>query len=416
MKIKRVIGREIFDSRGLPALECEVVFENNEIVTASVPSGTSIGQYEAFELRDESDRLEGMGLSKAIDIIDADIAPYILGKEPDAMQSDLILLELDGTHEKTKLGANTMLAVSMAMYRAQAVNEGIELYELIASMCGFDSVRLPIPIFNVINGGLHAHNNLSIQEFMVIPKGAHDFRSAIDATAELFSILQEVILSYGKRPCLGAEGGYAPNCDYETQPLDFIVQAIENSSYPDNYFTFGIDAAASEWYNVDKNLYHINGNTLNQEELIRWYVDLAQEYPLFIIEDGLEQNDWEGWSTLTQLLGAQTQIVGDDLFATNQDRILMGIEKYAANCAIIKPNQIGTITETIQAIQLCQAHNMYTIISHRSGDTEDTFIADLSVGTNAGQIKAGGMSRSERIAKYNRLLRIEDRLTRSMME
>ncbi|MFC1845700.1 phosphopyruvate hydratase [Candidatus Dependentiae bacterium] len=417
MKITHLTGREIFDSRGFPALECELVLENVHVITASVPAGASKGTNEAVELRDGGKRLAGMGVQKAIENIQQIIAPALIGQEPSLVEMDLKMIALDGTENKSKLGANAMLAVSNAVLQAQAIIEGLESFELIAALCELDTVSIPIPLVNVINGGMHADNNLTLQEFMVVARNQQTIRSSLEATATLFYELKKLLKEQGKSTLVGDEGGFAPDFDDNRQALDVLMQAIEKVKKEFKYdFAIAIDAAANSFYDKKTNTYVLQGKKLSTDQMIDWYVQLAKDYPLFSLEDPLHEEDWDGWAELTQKLGESVQIVGDDIFTTNGERITLGLKKGASNAVLIKPNQIGTFTETLQAINLCKDHELNTVISHRSGETEDTIIVDLAVGTNAGQIKTGGLSRGERTAKYNRLLRIEDNLTLSVLE
>lgn len=411
MRIIDIKGYELFDSRGLPTVGCTVQLSNGITTSASIPSGASTGLHEALELRDGGDRLMGKGVLKAVDHINNVIAPALLGKVPNAVECDLMILELDKSSDKSRLGANALLPVSMAIFRAHAAVEQIPLYELIAMLCDFETVSIPIPLFNVINGGAHADNNLQFQEYMIVPSGASDYRSGLEASITVYHTLKKLLREEGKSTGVGDEGGFAPDFTDVREPLDFIMEAIAKAGYPEDMFSIALDAAASEFYDSDSRLYQWGDKQISSQELIGEYAKLVDEYPIQTIEDGLAQDDWQGWQDFMQALGERVHIVGDDLLATNKERIVYSLEQCAANSAIIKPNQIGTITETIQAIRLCQEHGMGTIISHRSGDTCDTFIADLAVGANAGQIKAGAPCRGERIAKYNRLLAIEDTLT-----
>lgn len=416
MKIITIAGREIYDSRGEPTLECEILLEDGKRIIASVPSGASRGEHEAVEMRDGGDRLMGKGLLKAIAVIENKIAPLLIGHEPQVVEFDLRMIELDGTREKSVLGGNVMLAVSSALLKAQAYVEEVEVYELIAHLSGFESVIMPFPLFNMINGGLHADNNLRIQEFMVIPIGEHSFRASMQAGAVFFHTLKDVLHKAGKQTCVGDEGGFAPHFDDETQALDLLSETAQlvETRHGGNY-VLALDVAASQFYNPITRLYNWRGKPCTSDELIEFYDQLTRQYPIYSLEDGLSENDWDGWFALNAKLGDRLQIVGDDLFVTSIERILYGLQKDAANSVIIKPNQCGTITQTLQAIKLCKEHDLSVIVSHRSGDTSDTLIADIAVGSNAGQIKAGGFSRSERMAKYNRLLRIEDRLTGDLL-
>ncbi|KKP36011.1 MAG: Enolase [candidate division TM6 bacterium GW2011_GWF2_32_72] len=411
MKISRIIAREIFDSRGLPTIECSLFLEDGRFVKSSVPSGASTGKFEAHELRDGGKRLFGKGVSKAINNIESIIAPALIGKEVDAISTDLILLNLDGTDNKSKLGANAILAVSMAAFRAQALVQDMELYELIAHLHGTPAVSIPFAMMNFINGGMHADNFLRIQEFMILPTKGSSFRQSVESSIEVYYKLKELLKENERSTAIGDEGGFASEFANDLEALDFLVEAIAATpSAKENEFGIALDVAASEFYNSKKKIYDWNGKIFTSEELANFYISLVNNYPILSIEDGFAEDDWKGWETFNSLLGEKIQIVGDDLFVTNPERIHKGIEKKAANASIIKPNQIGTITETLQAVKLCQENGFATVISHRSGETNDSFISDLAVGTAAGQIKSGACVRGERLAKYNRLLEIEDSL------
>jgi len=417
VKITKITGREIFDSRGLPTLECELILDNAHGFTASVPSGKSTGTHEAHELRDGGKRLGGMGVQQAIENIEQQIAPTFIGKEPEIVSADLQLITLDTTEDKSNLGANAILAVSSAILKAQAALEGLQAFELIAGLCDIDQVSLPIPLVNIINGGAHAENNLKIQEFLVVAKGQQTVRGSLEAVATLFYEMRALLQKKGKSTLLGDEGGFAPDLKDDYEALDTLMEAIKivQKKY-DHDFVIALDVAANSFYNKKTKTYDLYDKKLSTDDMIAWYEKIAAQYPLFSIEDGLHEEDFEGWARLTQKLGATVQIVGDDLFTTNQNRIAQGLEKGLANAVLIKPNQIGTITETLQAVALCHQHELNTIVSHRSGETEETLIVDLAIGTCAGQTKLGGLARGERIAKYNQLLRIEDRLSFSILE
>lgn len=411
MKITKVIGREIYDSRGWPTLQCELILDDSVSIVSYVPSGLSRSKYEARELRDGGKRLWGMGVVKAIEHLEEGVAPLLIGQKPEAIELDQKILELDGTPDKSHLGSNVTLAASMALYKAQAYVEEIELFELIAYISGNDTVALPFPFFNVINGGLHAQNNLQIQEFMLVPLGAHNFRESLEIGMTGFHELKNMLMRYGKATSVGDEGGFAPTNLTDQEALEILSELLEKLEITHgNKCVIALDIAASRFYNPSQKNYIFEGQTLSSTDMVGWYKDLISQYPVFSVEDPLSEDDWHGWQLLTQELGSQIQIAGDDLFATNPLRIEAGIKNQWATSAIIKPNQIGTITETLQAIKICKNNNFNTIVSHRSGETEDSFIADLAVGSNAGQIKAGGCCRSERLAKYNRLLEIEDLL------
>lgn len=412
MKIKHVQGREIFDSRGIPALECELVLEDNTRIIASVPSGASRGTYEVVDIRDGGDRLAGRGLRKAIEIMEQTIAPLLIGNEPQVVAMDLKMLELDDSDNKQVLGGNVMLAASSALLKAQAYVEGLEVYELVAHLAGFDAVSLPVPLFNMINGGIHANNNLCIQEFMIVPVGERSFRACMEAGVEFFYALKKELVKRDKKLFSGDEGGFSADFGNEIEVLDILMEVISTLEQQQKLtFVIALDIAASQLYDVSTGLYNWHGEYYSSEELITLYDQLTQYYPIYSLEDGLSEYDWQGWSLLYSQLADKVQIVGDDLFVTNSERIWQGIQQKVANSVIIKPNQIGTITETLQAVKLCKEHGLNVIASHRSGETDDTLIADIAVGISAHQIKAGGLSHGERIAKYNKLLRIEDFMT-----
>ncbi len=416
MKIKKIIGSEIFDSRGIPTLEVTLFLDEGQQVTASVPSGLSKGSYEAVEMRDGGERLFGFGLTKAIDILDREIAPLLIDKEPDVVAMDLEMIARDGTADKSNLGANTILAASIAVLKAQALVNDVQTYELIARLCGIESVTMPYPFFNVINGGVHADNKLHVQEFMVVPVNLPTFRAAFEAGITLFHELKEVLHAHGKSTAVGDEGGFAPECESETEAFEYLMEAIERTKEScAAHFVLAIDVAASQFYDAKSKRYEWYGALITADDLIALYEQWISQYPLYAIEDGLGEHDVAGWPRMMKKIGNNVQLVGDDLFATNSERIWTGIEKKLATAAIIKPNQIGTVTEALQAIALCKEHGMNVIVSHRSGETNDSFIADLALGSNAGALKAGGCSRGERLAKYNHLLRIEDALVLSAL-
>ncbi len=416
MKIVKVMGREIYNSRGFPTLECDLVLEDGTYVSASVPSGRSKSNFSAKELRDGGDRLYGMGVSKAIEKLENEIAPLLIGSKPELVELDLRMLECDGTDDKSNLGANTIMAASAAILKAQAVVTEVETYEMVACLCEMESVSLPFPMFNIINGGEHAENKLQTQEFMIMPVGAESFRSAMEIATLIFHTLHDILKKRGKIVAVGDEGGYAVDIDHEDEILDILMTAIDAvKPVIDGDVVLALDVAASQFYDEKKKVYNWYGELKTADDMIDMYVKWTEDYPVYSIEDGLADTDWDSWITLNKKLGDKIQIVGDDLFATNPQRIARGIEQGLANATIIKPNQVGTITETLQSIKLCKEYGMNTVISHRSGETNDTFIVDLAVGTSAGQIKAGGPSRGERIAKYNQLLRIEDELMLSLL-
>ncbi len=409
MKIQRILAREIFDSSGWPALQCELHLEKGHYVLASVPAGSSVGAYEAIELRDGTDRFNGKGLSKAIHTIEHIIAPLLVEQKLSAVDMDQRLIELDGTPDKSRLGANTLLAVSMALYKAEAVAEGIELFEFIAALVGAETVSLPFPLVELIDGGVHADNNVPIQEMLLMPVGAPTFRSAFEVTALVFHEFGNILKKQGRSTEVGQEGGYACNFKDEREAFDLMMEAIEHVNKKQSLScVIALDVASSQLYDVDKGLYKWHDRWLTSDEMIHMYEQLVAQYPIYSIEDGLAQDDWASWTTLTRTLQDKVQIVGDDLLVTNSTRILHASEDKAVTAAIIKPNQVGTVTETLQAIMLCKERGLNTIVSHRSSETDDTFIADLAVGASAGQIKAGSCKRP---VKYNRLLVIEDTLT-----
>lgn len=416
MKITRINAREIFDSRGIPTIQCEIVLDDANIAVSSVPSGLSKSKYEARELRDGGLRLGGYGVTKAIENIENRIAPLLVGREPKAIEMDLELIELDGTVDKSSLGANAILAVSMGLYRAQAILEGMEIYELIASLLGNDTVSLPFPWLNIINGGMHASNDLAFQEFLIIPVGAQSFRKGFESAVLIFHALAQILEKSKKNRCVGDEGGFAPILRSNEEALDLIMQATESvSAEISGSCVIALDVAASHFYDRKSKLYHVGKKYLETEELIEYYKKLTNSYPIYAIEDGLDQDDWEGWKQLFRVFEQKIQVIGDDLTSTNVERLAYAIERKAISGTIIKPNQVGTVTEALQAIQLSKENGINTVISHRSGETDDNFIADLTVGSSAGQIKAGSCSRGERLAKYNRLLNIEDELTLNML-
>lgn len=405
-------GREILDSRGNPTVEADIHLESGVIARAGVPSGASTGEREAIELRDgDKSRYLGKGVLKAVQNIDEIIGPELLGMES-IMQANLdkMMLELDATENKAKLGANAILAVSMAAARASAMELDIPLYRYLG---GVNALTLPVPMSNIINGGEHADNNVDIQEFMVMPLGATSFREALRMNAEVFHALKSILKNRGLATSVGDEGGFAPNLASNEEALVVIVEAITKAGYtPGKDIYIALDAAASSFVQKDGK-YAIDGKMLSSEELISYYEGLVAKYPICSIEDGLAENDWAGWKVLNQRLGSKIQLVGDDLLVTNPKLIRKGIAEKAANSVLIKLNQIGSVTETIDAINTAHKAGWTAVVSHRSGETGDTFIADLAVALNTGQIKTGSISRSERVDKYNQLLRIEEELGES---
>ena len=411
--IQNIIGREILDSRGNPTVEVEVTLESGIIGRASVPSGASTGIYEAHELRDgDQGRYLGKGVSKAVENIHSEIAPALIGKNVlEQTRIDEIMMDLDGTPNKSRLGANAILGVSLACAKAAAASQGISLYRYVG---GMNAKTLPVPMMNILNGGAHASNNVDIQEFMIMPISAGSWKEALRRCAEVFHTLK-VILKENKIPVTGVgdEGGYAPMLKKDEDALALIVAAIERAGYkPGDDFMIAIDAASSEWYEEEQGVYRLPkaGKVLSKKQMVQMWKRLSEKYPIISLEDGMAETDWEGWTMLTKALGSKMQLVGDDLFVTNTQRLKQGIELGIGNSILIKVNQIGTLTETLDAIAMANRAGYTAIISHRSGETEDTTIADLAVALNAGQIKSGAPSRSDRVAKYNQLLRIEEEL------
>ncbi len=408
--IESVHALEILDSRGNPTLECEVQLTGGAVGRAAVPSGASTGKHEAVELRDgDKSRYQGKGVTQAVENVNEVLSEHVLGEDAREQELiDTILREADGTENKGKLGANAILAVSMAVSRAAAEAVGLPLYRYLG---GTGARTMPVPQMNVLNGGAHADNNVDIQEFMLIPHGADTFAEALRMGVETFHHLKAVLKAKGLATSVGDEGGFAPNLGSNTEAVEYLLRAIEKAGYkPGDQISIGIDSAANEFYKDGKYVLAGEGKTMSSEELIGFYEDLVGRFPIISVEDGLAEDDWAGWKVLTERLGEKIQIVGDDIFVTDFDRVWKGIDEEIANSVLIKLNQIGTVTETIETVNLTQ-HNAYTaVISHRSGETEDSYIADLAVALNTGQIKTGSASRSDRMAKYNRLLRIEDGL------
>lgn len=409
-KIVDLIAREIIDSRGNPTIEVDAYLDSGIIGRAAVPSGASTGKREALELRDGGKRFHGKGVQKAIKNIFEEIAPCLRGIDSeDQTYVDNLLIELDGTENKRRLGANAILGVSLSVCKATAIEAGLPLYKHIG---GCNAKVLPVPMMNILNGGAHADNNLDIQEFMIMPVGLSDFASALRAGSEIFHTLKKILKNRGLNTAVGDEGGFAPNLSSNEDALSLIIQAIKDSGYiPGKNIYIALDIAASEFY--EKGLYTFEGKKVKSSDLIRYYEKIISRYPVLSIEDGLSENDWEGWKAMTSSLGKKIQIVGDDIFVTNTKLLKKGIDKKVANSILIKLNQIGTLTETLDAIEMAKTSGYTAIISHRSGETEDTTIADLSVACNTGFIKTGSLARSERVAKYNRLLVIEEELSAS---
>ena len=411
-KIKRIHAREILDSRGNPTVEAEVSLENDVQSRASVPSGASTGEYEAVELRDnDQSRYLGKGVTKAVDNVNKIISPNLIGEDIfNQKKIDKIMLDLDGTHNKNKLGANSMLAVSIASLRAASICNKTYMYQLLSDN---DNFVMPVPMMNVLNGGSHADNNVDIQEFMIIPVGAQSFKHSLQMGAEIFHNLKSILKNKGLSTSVGDEGGFAPNLKSNEEALALLCESVEKSGYNlDIDVRFALDVASSELYDMDSKKYCLSSENeqYDSKELINYYKNLCNKYPIISIEDGLDQNDWDGWVKMNKTLGDKVQLVGDDLTVTNTEILRKAINQKAINAILIKLNQIGTVSETIEAIKLAQSNNLGVVVSHRSGETEDVTIADLAVGTSAGQIKTGSLARTDRVAKYNQLLRIEEQL------
>lgn len=410
VEIVDVMARQILDSRANPTVEVEVILEDGTIGRAAVPSGASTGAFEAVELRDEDKSVyNGKGVLKAVDNVNNFIAEELIGMNVfDQVSIDKSMIELDGTENKGKLGANAMLGVSLACARAAAEYIGLSLYQYIG---GVNAKVLPVPMMNIINGGKHADNNVDLQEFMIMPAGAPSFSEALRMSTEVYHSLKSLLKSKGYDTGVGDEGGFAPNLKSNEEAIQVIVEAIEKAGYtPGKEIFIALDPASSEIYENGKYNLKGEGKVLTSEEMANYYVDLVNKYPIISIEDGMAEEDWEGWKILTDKVGDKIQLVGDDLFVTNTSRLKTGIEKEVANSILIKLNQIGTLTETLNAIEMAERAGYTAVVSHRSGETEDTTIADLVVAVNAGQIKTGAPARTERVAKYNQLLRIEEEL------
>ncbi len=406
-------ARQILDSRGNPTVEVEVITELGVMGRAAVPSGASTGKYEAVELRDEdNDRFLGKGVTKACKHVESNIREALIGVDiQDQVQIDKLMLELDGTDNKSSLGANAILGVSLAAAKAGAIEADLPLYKYLG---GVNAHVLPVPMMNILNGGSHADNSIDFQEFMVMPVGAKTFSEGLRMGVEVFHSLKSVLKKMNHSTNVGDEGGFAPNLGSNTEAIEVVLKAVENAGYrPGEEVMIAMDAAASEFYLEEEAMYHFHqstGEKLSTSEMVGFWKDWIGKYPILSIEDGLHEDDWDGWKSLTAEIGNQVQLVGDDLFVTNTTRLQKGIDLNAANSILIKVNQIGTLSETIAAVQLATRHSMTSVISHRSGETEDTTIADLAVALNTGQIKTGSASRSDRVAKYNQLLRIEEDL------
>ena len=411
-RISRITAREILDSRGNPTVEVDVILDNGILGRAAVPSGASTGSKEAVELRDgDKGRYLGKGVEHAVSNVNKIIAPELIGKNPSEQKEiDALMIKLDGTENKGRLGANAILGVSLAVAKAAARDAGKSVFQYIG---GDKACRLPIPFFNILNGGKHADNNVDIQEFMIAPIGAKSFREALRMGAETYHNLKSVLKSKGLSAAVGDEGGFAPNLSSNEEAIQVIITAIEKAGYkPGQDISIVLDPAASEFYQEGKYILKADNSRLSSEEMVSHYDKLTSKYPVISIEDGLAEDDWDGWATLTKTLGKKIQLVGDDLFVTNPQRLQRGITAGVANSILIKLNQIGTLTETLETIEMAKRAGYTTVISHRSGETEDATIADLAVAVNAGQIKTGSASRGERTAKYNQLLRIEEQLGR----
>ena len=412
MKIQRVHAREVLDSRGQPTIEVDVVLKNGSLGRATVPSGASTGEHEAVELRDGDKRFLGKGVERAVGNVNRILAPRLQGREAKDQEGiDRLMIELDGSPNKGNLGANAILGVSLAVAKAQARTEKLPLYRYLG---GPRAKTLPVPMLNVLNGGVHADNNVDVQEFMVIPYGMESFAEALRAAAEIFQTLKKVLQSRGYSTSVGDEGGFAPRLKGNEEAIELILEAVAQAGYrTGDQVVLGLDVAASEFFEDGRYFFKkSDGVRRGIEEMLRLYEDWAKKYPIISLEDPLGEDDWDGWKMLTELLGEKIQIVGDDIFVTNKERLQRGIESGVANSILIKVNQIGTLSETLETMRLAKKTGYTTVISHRSGETEDSTISDLAVATNAGQIKTGAPCRGERTAKYNQLLRIEEELGR----
>lgn len=408
--IEQVFAREILDSRGNPTVEVEVCLEDGTIATADVPSGASTGMYEAVELRDgDKSRYNGKGVLQAVDNVNAKIGPAIIGYDAtEQVAIDQLMMKLDGTDNKGNFGANAILGVSMAVARAAAMSLDLLLFQYLG---GFNAKELPVPMMNILNGGAHADNNVDLQEFMIMPVGAKSLSEALRSCAEVYHTLKSVLHDKGLSTAVGDEGGFAPNLGSNEEALEIICEAIKQAGYePGSDFKLAIDAASSEFYKDGKYNLAGEGKVKTAEEMVEFYAYLTEKYPIVSIEDGLAEEDWDGWKLLTDRIGDKVQLVGDDLFVTNTKRLSKGIELGVGNSILVKVNQIGTLTEAFEAMEMAKRAGYTCVVSHRSGETEDAFIADIAVAVNAGQIKTGAPARSERVAKYNQLLRIEELL------
>lgn len=409
-KTRKITAREILDSRGNPTVEVDVVLDNGVIGRAAVPSGASTGSKEAVELRDEDKkRYLGKGVLKAVSNVNEVIAPELIGKNPEDQSAiDSLMIKLDGTPNKAKLGANAILGVSLAVAKAAALDRGVSIFRYLG---GETARRLPIPFFNILNGGKHADNNVDIQEFMIAPVGAPSFREALRMAAETYHTLKSVLKSKGLNTAVGDEGGFAPNLSSNEEAIQVIISAIEKAGYaPGKDISFVLDPAASEFYQDGKYVLKADNSRLSSKEMVGYYANLITKYPILYIEDGLAEDDWDGWQILTKEMGKKIQLTGDDIFVTNPKILAEGIKKGIANSVLVKLNQIGTLSETLKTVEMAKTAGYTCLFSHRSGETEDSFLADIVVATNAGQLKTGAPARSERLAKYNQLLRIEEEL------
>lgn len=410
MKIQQVLGREVFDSRGQPTVEVDVTLANGVRGRATVPSGASTGEHEAVELRDGGSRFLGKGVAQAVANVNRVIAPRVRGKDAREQAAiDRIMLQLDGSLNKGKLGANAILGVSLAVAHAQARAQGLSLYRYLG---GAGAKTLPVPMLNVLNGGAHADNNVDVQEFMIVPYGMKTFAEALRAAVEVFQTLKKVLHDRGLSTSVGDEGGFAPRVKSNAEAIELLLEAISQAGYRVGaQVALALDVASSEFYQDGRYVFKkSDGQSRSRDEMIRLYEDWVRQYPIISIEDGFAEDDWEGWRLMTQTLGENVQLVGDDLFVTNQERLKQGIDSKVANSILVKVNQIGSLTETLETMKMAKESGYTTVISHRSGETEDVTIADLAVATNAGQIKTGAPCRGERTAKYNQLLRIEEEL------
>lgn len=409
-KIKKIVAREILDSRGNPTVEVDVILNNGILGRAAVPSGASTGSKEAIELRDnDKKRYLGKGVLKAVANVNEIIARELVGKDPRKQKEiDYLMVKLDGTENKGRLGANAILGVSLAVAKAAAQNEGLSVFKYLG---GKNAQRLPIPFFNILNGGKHADNNVDIQEFMIVPLGAKSFKEALRMAVETYHNLKAVLKSKALNTAVGDEGGFTPNLSSNEEAIQIIITAIEKAGYkPGRDISIALDSAASEFYQDGRYILRADNKRLFSEEMVKYYDKLISKYPIVSIEDGLAENDWNGWQVLTKKLGKKIQLTGDDIFVTNPKILAKGIKKGIANSVLVKLNQIGTLSETLEAVEMAKKAGYTCIFSHRSGETEDSFLADITVATNAGQLKSGAPARSERLAKYNQLLRIEEEL------